>query len=148
MIRRDAILFAGLGIMILALANWFSVPYTLQILVNAFAYALIALGLNVQWGYAGLFNFGVMGFLMVGGASVTFISYPPLNDAFWSSDGPPFMLFKALLAAIAGGVLIWGRYAHPEKGQFSQTTWFLAGDCMGGCLCGLSLANRSCCTPN
>ncbi len=51
-------------------------------LVTASAYALIALGLNVQWGYAGLFNFGVMGFLMVGGVAVTFVSYP-INEAFW-----------------------------------------------------------------
>ena len=32
------------------------------LLVQSFAYALIALGLNIQWGYGGLFNFGIMGF--------------------------------------------------------------------------------------
>ncbi|MCF4099377.1 branched-chain amino acid ABC transporter permease [Maritalea mediterranea] len=105
MIRRDAILFMALGAFLLAIAAWQQIPTTLFMLVTASAYALIALGLNVQWGYAGLFNFGVMGFLMVGGVAVTFVSYP-INDAFWASDGP-FMLFKALLAAIFGGVLVY-----------------------------------------
>lgn len=29
-------------------------------------YAIFALGLNIQWGYTGVFNFGVLGFFMVG----------------------------------------------------------------------------------
>jgi len=123
MIRRDAILFAGLGVLILALGMWLKVPTTIQLLVTALAYALIALGLNVQWGYAGLFNFGVMGFLMVGGAATTFISYP-LNDAFWTSAGP-FMLLKALIAAIFGGLLIWGVTRIPKKGNLSKLRGFL-----------------------
>ncbi len=123
MIRRDAILFAGLGVLILALAVWLKVPTTIQLLVTASAYALIALGLNVQWGYAGLFNVGVMGFLMVGGASVVFVSYP-LNDAFWSSDGP-FMLLKAIIAAIAGGLLIWGVTRIPKTGSLKKVRGFL-----------------------
>ncbi|WP_027835970.1 branched-chain amino acid ABC transporter permease [Maritalea myrionectae] len=105
MMRRDAMLFLALGVFLLAIAVWQQIPTTLFMLVTASAYALIALGLNVQWGYAGLFNFGVMGFLMVGGVAVTFVSYP-INEAFWASDGP-FMLFKALLAAIFGGVLVY-----------------------------------------
>jgi len=67
---------------------------------------LIALGLNIQWGYGGLFNFGVMGFLMIGGFAVTFISVP-LNMDFWNSDGP-MMLMRALLAAGFGAALIVG----------------------------------------
>ena len=67
--------------------------------------ALIALGLNIQWGYGGLFNFGIMGFLMVGGAAVTFISYP-VNAKFWNSQGPA-LLGSALLAALAGWLLVF-----------------------------------------
>jgi branched-chain amino acid transport system permease protein len=52
-----------------------------------------------------------MGFLMVGGAAVTFISYP-INQKFWNSDGP-MLLGRALVAAIIGAVLIVAaRNAH------------------------------------
>jgi branched-chain amino acid transport system permease protein len=78
------------------------------LLVQSFAFALIALGLNIQWGYGGLFNFGIMGMMMLGGAAVSFVSFP-MNAAFWGSDGP-MMLGKALLAFFAGGVLVWGAH--------------------------------------
>ena len=29
--------------------------------------AVMAMGVNIQWGFAGLINFGVMGFLAIGG---------------------------------------------------------------------------------
>src|SRR3954452_9850322 len=35
--------------------------------INAAVYALAAVGLNVQFGYTGLWNFGQAGFLLVGG---------------------------------------------------------------------------------
>ena len=35
--------------------------------------AIMALGVNIQWGYAGLFNVGIMGFAALGGVSVVLI---------------------------------------------------------------------------
>jgi branched-chain amino acid transport system permease protein len=66
------------------------------------------MGLNIQWGYGGLFNFGIMGFLMLGGYAVTAIGYP-VNAAFWQSDGP-MMLGRALLAGAAGIALVVGAH--------------------------------------
>ena len=37
---------------------------------TALAYAVICLGLNVQWGQTGLFNVGVAGFVAIGGLCV------------------------------------------------------------------------------
>ena len=104
MIRRSLTLFAGLFVLIL-LVGWFlGVPFTSSRLVEAAAYSLIAMGLNIQWGYGGLFNFGIMGFMMLGGVAVTFISYP-VNPQFWGSDGP-WMLGRALIAFGAGALLV------------------------------------------
>jgi branched-chain amino acid transport system permease protein len=106
MIRRSLTLFAGLFVLILVIGWAVGLPFTSSRLVEAAAYSLIALGLNIQWGYGGLFNFGIMGFLMVGGFAVTFISYP-VNPAFWGSDGP-WMLGRALIAFAAAALLVIG----------------------------------------
>ncbi|MCX2724095.1 branched-chain amino acid ABC transporter permease [Roseibium salinum] len=39
-------------------------------------YALLALGLNIQWGYAGLFNAGIAGFFAVGAYTSAILSTP------------------------------------------------------------------------
>jgi branched-chain amino acid transport system permease protein len=43
--------------------------------------AVMALGVNIQWGYAGLFNAGVMGFAALGGVGVVLTSMPPVKGA-------------------------------------------------------------------
>ena len=45
--------------------------------------AVMAMGVNIQWGFAGLINFGVMGFLAIGGLATVLISVPPVPEA-WS----------------------------------------------------------------
>lgn len=56
-------------------------------LVNmALVSAIMALGVNLQWGFAGLFNVGIMGFVALGGLSTVLISMPPVNDA-WAAGG-------------------------------------------------------------
>jgi len=106
MIRRSVMLYVFLSIMIIVVAMVMGAPFTLRMLVEALALSLVALGLNIQWGYGGLFNFGVMGFIMVGGFAVSFISVP-VNMEFWNSEGP-LMLFKAIIAAGIGALMIIG----------------------------------------
>ena len=67
---RDGLMLAALGLLIALVTAWFGAPVMVQILVSAVTYALIALGLNVQWGYGGQFNFAIMGLLMLGGYGV------------------------------------------------------------------------------
>jgi branched-chain amino acid transport system permease protein len=105
-VTRTIVLYIALVIFIAGVTVYAGIPYSTRMLVEAAAYALIALGLNIQWGYGGLFNFGIMGFLMVGGASVVFISYP-VNMKFWDSIGP-MLLGRAIIAAVVGAALIVG----------------------------------------
>ena len=46
----------------------------------------MSLGVNIQWGYAGLFNIGIMGFVAIGGLAPVIISTPPVFEA-WEAGG-------------------------------------------------------------
>jgi branched-chain amino acid transport system permease protein len=104
MTKRYVALFSGLFVLIVVIGLFMGSPFTVRLMVEAFAFALIAMGLNIQWGFGGLFNFGILGMLMLGGFGVVFISYP-VNTAFWVSDGPA-MLGMTVLAAAIGAVMI------------------------------------------
>lgn len=68
--------------------------------------AIAALGLNMQWGYAGLFNIGVMGFLALGGLTTVLMSMPPVGDA-WAAGGAAAIGGLALgVAALVAAVLL------------------------------------------
>ncbi len=48
--------------------------------------ALMSLAVNIQWGYAGLFNIGVMGFAALGGLAGVLVSRPPVPAAWAAGD--------------------------------------------------------------
>jgi len=56
--------------------------YLIAMLTQAGIYALLALGLNLQWGYTGLLNFGVVGFFAMGSyayaLTTVMLGWPPL----------------------------------------------------------------------
>ena len=98
--RREFILFAIVGIAVVTILAIFGQAYTLRMLVEAACFAIIALGLTIQWGYAGLFNAGIMGFVAVGGFMTMFISFP-VNESFWQSEAPRALAgFTVLVTAI------------------------------------------------
>ena len=48
--------------------------------------AVMTMGANVQWGYAGLINFGLMGYAALGGLAAVLISVDPVQEA-WRAGG-------------------------------------------------------------
>ena len=40
--------------------------------------SIMAIGVNLQWGYGGLFNAGVMGFTALGGLTAVLVSHDPI----------------------------------------------------------------------
>lgn len=99
---REALLFAGLGVLILLVFLWLGAPFGMRMLVEASCLAIVALGLTIQWGYAGLFNVGVMGFIALAAYATVLVSFP-VNDAFWASEGPAQLGWTILLLALGIG---------------------------------------------
>ncbi|WP_156945951.1 branched-chain amino acid ABC transporter permease [Roseicyclus elongatus] len=86
-----ALLFIGTGIV----QSWNT---SLTILNMGLISAIMALGVNMQWGYAGLFNVGVMGFLALGGLATVLVSMDPVGEA-WAAGGMGVILGLILGAA-------------------------------------------------
>jgi branched-chain amino acid transport system permease protein len=77
------------------------VAYGAFFLTTALAFAIVCLGLNLQWGETGLFNVGVAGFVAVG-AYASAILTTPATDAHLGGFGLPMGLGWLGGAALAG----------------------------------------------
>jgi branched-chain amino acid transport system permease protein len=60
--------------------------------------SIMAIGVNLQWGFAGLFNVGIMGFVALGGLAAVLVSMPPTTEA-WAAGGAGVVLGLLLGAA-------------------------------------------------
>lgn len=68
--------------------------------------AIMSMGVNLQWGLAGLFNVGIMGFVALGGLAAVLVSMEPTTDA-WAAGGLRVLLGLVLGAAtITGAILV------------------------------------------
>ena len=111
--HRRALLGFGLVFLGLALVGTYqSWNTSLAVLNLCLISAVMAMGLNLQWGYAGLFNAGVMAFTAVGGVTAVLVSHPPVVEA-WSAGGGN--LAASILALIASFALF------RLSGRFFQT---------------------------
>ena len=89
---------------------------SLSILNLCLISAIMAIGVNIQWGYAGLFNAGVMGFAALGGVSVVLVAKSPVVES-WQVGG--VSLFISFAMAVAAFALGWA-LTRILKGRLRQ----------------------------
>ena len=101
------ILLYSIMIILIALVGFFqSWNVALLILNMCIISAVMSLGVNIQYGYAGLFNLGIMGFVALGGLATVIISAPPVYEA-WSAGG-----VRVISALFFGSlIIIFSMYA-------------------------------------
>jgi branched-chain amino acid transport system permease protein len=92
-----------MGLLLLSVGAGQSWSVSLGIINLCLISAIMSLGVNIQWGYAGLFNAGIMGFVAIGGVSAVLVSHEPVSEA-WASGG--FGILISLSFIIAAYCLI------------------------------------------
>ena len=83
--------------------------------------AVMTMGANIQWGYAGLINFGIMGYTALGGLAAVLISVNPVQEA-WSAGGSN-ILFSLFLII---GMVLAVRYVLKKYEKSKIRTYIIA----------------------
>lgn len=107
MTTRNLLLFAAVASLYIMTGVWQSWNLSLSILNAALLATIAALGVNMQWGYAGLFSVGTMGFTALGGLAVVLISTRP-NVENWQAGGVGILLALVLGAlSVVAAIFAW-----------------------------------------
>ena len=93
------IAFSIIAVLFILVGLFQSWGFALSILNLCLISAVMSMGVNIQWGFSGLINFGVMGFLAIGGLATVLVSVPPVYEA-WSAGGKGIILSGILLILI------------------------------------------------
>jgi branched-chain amino acid transport system permease protein len=79
---KNTILFGIIAALIMYVGFAQSWNSALLIIAMGLISSIMALGVNLQWGFAGLFNVGIMGFVALGGLAAVLVGMPPTEGAF------------------------------------------------------------------
>lgn len=119
-------LFALVAVLIIGTGFVQSWNSALFILNFGLISAIMALGVNLQWGFAGLFNVGIMGFVAVGGLATVLISMPPTTEA-WAAGGGAVIIALLMGAATIGATVLTVRRMAPGASRTFVVLALLVG---------------------
>ena len=112
--NRTVLLFGVMALLLLLVCFVQSWSLALAILNLCLISAVMSLGVNIQWGYAGLFNVGVMGFAALGGLAGVLVSTPPVHNAIAAGGGGVLLTGAIVLVTIAAVWFSRG-FAHSSR---------------------------------
>ena len=84
--------------------------------------AVMTMGANIQWGYAGLINFGIMGYTALGGLAVVLVSVAPVPEA-WGVGGINMLACLGLIVLMILSV----RYILKNIQKSNKRNYYIAG---------------------
>ncbi len=124
--KRIALMFAGVGLLFVLTGIFQSWTLALTIANMALISSIMALGVNIQWGYAGLFSTGTMGFAALGGLAVVLVSAPPVPQA-WALGGGGILLGLVIGAATITAAVLAGKKLPATKWRIMVVALILIG---------------------
>ncbi|MEE3052042.1 MAG: branched-chain amino acid ABC transporter permease [Pseudomonadota bacterium] len=107
--RRSVLAFAVMACLLMIVGFSQSWSLMLAIINLCLISSLMALGVNIQWGYAGLFNVGTMGFAALGGVAAVLVSKAPVPEAWAAGGWNLFMAALLFVLTVVAAVVIYRR---------------------------------------
>ena len=116
-------------ILIILVGIFQSWSIALTILNYCLISAVMTMGANIQWGYAGLINFGIMGYTALGGLAVVLVSVAPVEEA-WKVGGFNMILCVGIII----GIILSVRYALQKIEKSKKRNYIIAAIIITGLL--------------
>ena len=107
-------IMVGLFIVVGVVQSW---SVSLVILNMCIISAIMTMGVNISWGYAGVINFGVMGFLAMGGLAAVLVSYPPIKES-WQAGGFGLGISLILLVGLVTTVYLINKLLEKKSHKY------------------------------
>ena len=124
---RACIAFSVVAALLIAVGVGQSWSLALSILNLCIISAVMSLGVNIQWGYAGLFNIGIMGFAALGGAAAMLVSMPPVENAWEAGGSNIFFAAGAFVITIVVAVFVYKKMAQSRLRSFVMFSVIVVG---------------------
>jgi len=118
------VIMLGLIILVGIFQSW---SIALSILCFCLISAVMTMGANIQWGYAGLINFGIMGYTALGGLAAVLVSVPPVKEA-WQVGGLNMILCAFFIAFMVFSIrFIIKKYKKSNKRNYAIAIVIIVG---------------------
>ena len=89
--------------------------------------AVMTMGANIQWGYAGLINFGIMGYTALGGLAAVLVSVDPVQEAWQAGGFDILMCLWLIIVMILVIRFILKNFAKSKIRTYSIATIIILG---------------------
>ncbi len=110
--QRIIYLYIGMAVLLCGVGVFQSWSLALAIFNLCIISAIMSMGVNMQWGYAGLFNAGVMGFAALGGLAAIVISVDPVHET-WEAGGTGILVTAlVVVVTIVASIGAWRQLKH------------------------------------
>lgn len=104
-VPRSVFMFSVMAFLFILVGFMQGWSLSLTILNLCLISAIMSLGVNIQWGYAGLLNVGVMGFVALGGLAAVLVSVPPVHEAL-AAGGAGLLLSLIIFLVVVGLIVV------------------------------------------
>ncbi len=126
-VQKTWLAFSVIGLLLLSIGFGQSWSVALGIFNMCLISSIVALGINIQWGYAGIANVGIMGFAAVGGVTAVLVSEQPVTAAWEAGWGNLLLAVLFFSITVTLAILCYRRMAAGRHRTIALSATIIIG---------------------